>query len=293
MRLIMAALLLAAAALPAAAQEEMQHDGVTRQFYVEPPEGPRPAPAVIVLHGSATVPSRMRRITQFTLHEKGWAEIYPVGLKRRWNDGRTDADGQPLHDVDDLGFLRALIARLAAEGLIDPDRVYFAGASNGGAMTLRVICEAPELAAGAAVVIMNLPEGLECRDGPPVPLLLIEGTADPLVPFEGGPVSFLGFERGRVYSARETAARFAARNGCGAFEEIPLTDHYPDDGTRVRLHAYRGCSAPLLQYLVQGGGHTWPGNHTYRWVEKALGPTSRDISATFEIETFFTELDDR
>jgi polyhydroxybutyrate depolymerase len=293
MRLLLAALLLVTLAMPATAADkrEIRHDGKTRQFFIEYPAGPRPAPAIVVLHGGGGNPHRTRRITDFTLDERGWVEIYPEGIGGYWNDGRTDADGKPLRDADDLGFLRAMIAQLAAEGLVDPARVFFTGASNGGGMALRVVCEAPELAAGAAVVIMNLAEGHDCSDGPPVPMMLIHGTSDPLVPFDGGPVVAKGGkDRGRVQSAAETAARLALRNHCGAWEEIDITDHYPNDGTRVRLHTYRGCAKPLYHYIIDGGGHTWPGNRTRRWVQKLLGPTSRDISATFEIETFFTDL---
>ena len=266
MRLILALVALALPALAAAAEQTMTHDGETRRYWLEAPRGARPAPAIFVLHGGVTVPSRMRRITHFTLHEKGWAEVYPVALGARWE---AEAD---------LGFLRALIDRLAGEGLIDPARVYFAGASDGGEIVLRVICEAPGLAAGAAVVSMTMPEGLDCKGGAPLPLLFIHGTADPVVPFAGG--------RGRL-SATETAARFALRNGCGPYEEIAITDHYPGDGARVTLRAYRGCTAPLHHYIVEGGGHTWPGNRVSRWVEARLGNTARDISATFEIENFF------
>ncbi len=293
MRLLLAALLLVALALPAAAagRLEIVHDGRTRHFYVEYPAGPRPAPAIVVLHGGSGTPNRMRRITGFTLHERGWVEIYPEGVARQWNDGRTGADGKPLRQTDDLGFLRAILDRLASEGLIDPDRVFFTGASNGGAMTLRVICQAPDLVAGAAVVIMNQPVGMDCPDGPPVPLMFIHAAGDPLVPFVGGPITVLGKrDRGSVLSAAETVARYALRNRCGAWEEIAITDHFPNDGTLVRLHTYRGCAQPLFQYIIDGGGHTWPGNRNHSWVQKLLGRTSRDISATFEIETFFTDL---
>lgn len=295
MRILMAALLVAASALPAAAgRYEIEHDGVTRSFLVEPAAGPRPAPAIVVLHGGAGTADRMRKITQFTLHERGWVEIYPEGLDREWNDGRTAADGTPVRTADDLGFLRAMLGRLASEGVIDPRRVYFTGASNGGAMTIRVVCQAPELVAGAAVVIMNLPVGIDCPDSPPVPMIFIQGTADGLVPFDGGPITAKGRrDRGSVLSAADTLARFAWRNRCGAWEEIAIPDHFPDDGTRVRLHTYRGCAEPLMQYIIDGGGHTWAGNKNRRWVEKLLGTTSLDISATFEIEAFFTGLDAR
>jgi polyhydroxybutyrate depolymerase len=277
MRLILAALLIVATALPAAAQQVMRHDGETRRYFLEPPRGARPAPVIVVLHGGVTVPSRMRRVTHFTLHEKGWAVVYPVALQDRWDAG------------DDLGFVTALIDRFAADGLIDPARVYITGAGDGGAMALRLLCDAPRRIAGAAIVSMTMPEGLDCRDGPAMPLLLVNGTADPVVPFEGGRAQGVG----PVLSAADSAARLARRNGCGAYEAIPITDHYPADGTRVRLHSYRGCEAPMLHYIVEGGGHTWPGNRVSRWVERRLGTTSRDISATFEIEAFFSRLEGR
>jgi polyhydroxybutyrate depolymerase len=293
MRFILAALLLIAAALPAAAASkfEIMHDGEVRRYYVEFPVGARPAPAIVVLHGGAGNPNRMRRITNFALYEKGWVEIYPEGIDHQWNDGRTGPDGKPLRRTDDLGFLRAMLDKLASDGLIDRSQVYFTGASNGGAMTLRMICQAPELAAGAAVVIMNQPVGMHCPEGPPVPLMFIHGADDPLVPFAGGPITVLKKnERGSVLSAGETVARYAQRNRCGPWEEVPITDHYPGDNTRVRLHAYRGCAEPLFHYIIDGGGHTWAGNKNRRWVQKMLGRTSRDISATFEIETFFSDL---
>ena len=293
MRLLLAALLLVAFALPATAavKREIVHDGETRRFYVEHPLGSRPAPAIVVLHGGAGNANRMRRIANFTLYESGWVEIYPEGIDRQWNDGRTGADGRPLRKTDDLGFLRAMLNELISEGLVDPTRVFFAGVSNGGAMTLRVICQAPDLVAGAAVVIMNQPVGMDCPDGPPVPLMFIQSADDPVVPFAGGPITVTGKkDRGRVLSAGETLAPYAFRNRCGAWEEIAITDHYPNDGTRVRLRAYRGCAKPLFHYIIDGGGHTWPGNKNHRWVQKLLGRTSLDISATFEIETFFTDL---
>jgi len=284
MRLLLAALLLMSLALPAAAAGKIDivHDGETRRFHIEYPAGPRPAPAIVVLHGASGNPNRMRRIAQLTLHERGWVEIYPEAIDQAWNDGRTGANGKPLRQTDDLGFLRAILDRLAAEGLIDPARVFFAGVSNGGAMTLRVICQAPELVAGAVVVVMNQPVGLDCPDGPALPLMFIHGAADPLVPFAGGPITVGEKDRGRVLSAGETLALYALRNHCGAWEEIAITDHFSGDGTRVRLHTYRGCARPLFHYIIDGGGHSWPGNRNHR--------SSLDISATFEIETFFTDL---
>ena len=291
MRHFLAAALSLILAWPATAEmREMRHDGEKRRFFVEAPLGSRPAPAVVVLHGGAGNPHRMRRITKLEMQDRGFAEIYPEGLDEQWNDGRTGADGQPIRDTDDLGFLRAMIEQLAAEGLIDPTKVYFTGASNGGAMTLRMVCQAPDLVAGAVVVIMNQPIGMDCPPGPPVPMMFILGTADPLVPFGGGPITAGGKDRGSVLPADDSLAIYALRNRCGAWEEIAITDHYPNDGTRVRLRTWRDCAVPLYEFIIDGGGHTWAGNRSRYLIEKILGRTSRDISATFEIETFFGHL---
>jgi len=293
MRLLLAALLFVALAMPATAagKREIRHDGKTRSFTIEYPAGPQPAPAIVMLHGATATPDRLRRVAEITLSERGWVEIYPRAIGKRWNDGRMTGEGKPVQDVDDLGFLRAMLEQLAAEGLVDPKRAFFVGYSDGGGLAMRVLCEAPELAAGAAAVAMTLPEGPDCAGGAPVPLMLINGTADPWVPFSGGQVSIPGKQdQGRVLSAEATAARFAQRNHCGAWDEIAITDHFPTDGTQVRLHVYRGCAAPLFQYIAEGGGHTWAGTKHYRRVREELGRTSLDVNAIFEIETFFTDL---
>jgi polyhydroxybutyrate depolymerase len=120
--------------------------------------------------------------------------------------------------------------------------------------------------------------------------MFVLGTHDPLVPFGGGVIRMRGRDRGGVRSAEETLAFWAGRNGCGEATERMLADRDPDDGTRVRLVDYRGCAAPLSAFLVQGGGHSWPGANVPPLVDRFLGRTSRDISATAEVQGFFRRL---
>lgn len=292
MRLLLTILACLGFGLPAlaAGKFEIQVNGHTRAFAVEPPMGARPAPAVIVLHGEDMTPHKMERIASFQLGASGWAEIYPEALDGQWSDGQKAEDGEPFGISDDIAFLRAIVDRLSGEGMIDPRRVFLVGTSSGGSMVLRMICDAPNVASGAAVVIAGQPDDPDCVNGPPVPLLFIHSETDPLVPFDGGPVRLPdGSSRGTVIPAVETLARFALRNRCGHFDEFDITDHF-DDGTRVRLRTWRGCATPIRQYIINGAGHTWPGNRTTSRIEKALGRTSRDISATWEIEIFFKEL---
>jgi polyhydroxybutyrate depolymerase len=282
---------LAAAPAWAAEQRTLRHDGRDRRYVVEFPQAPGPRPAVIVFHGAGGTAARIRGYTDLGLSDEGWVEVYPDAVGRLWSDGRAALSGGLLRRGDDVGFVRALVAELVAERRVDPDRVFFAGVSNGGAMTLLVLCQAPELAAGAAVAIMTQPVGIDCPAGPPVPLMFVLGTADPLVPFGGGVIRVRGQDRFGVHSADETLAFYARRNRCdGGAAERRLADRAPDDGTRVRLVEYRGCAAPLLAFIVEGGGHSWPGASVPPLIDRLLGRTSRDISATDEIEGFLRRL---
>jgi polyhydroxybutyrate depolymerase len=270
----------------------LPHDGVDRAYILDAAPDLRDAPLLIVLHGGIGGAEFMRRRADVSLAWKGWAVAWPSAVDQ-WNDGRRDARGRPYGSGDDLGFLRALVARLSAEGLVDPDRVFVAGPSIGGVMALRLLCEAPDLIAGAAVAIAALPQGYDCPAGPPRPVLFLHGDADPLMPPEGGPVggrSPFVRDRGAVIAAETTAAQLARRNGCDGFETVALPDRAPDDGSTVVRRDHRGCAAPFVHYVVQGGGHAWPGARASRMGDAIIGATNRDIAATAEVERFFLNL---
>jgi polyhydroxybutyrate depolymerase len=279
-------------AATAAAERVVRHDGIERRALVERPAAAGPAPAIVLFHGGRGSAAQIRRYSGLDGTPAGFVMIWPEGLGGFWADGRGRPEGGELRPGDDVGFLRALIAALAAEGAVDPARVYFAGISNGGAMTLRMVCEAPDLVAGAAVVAMTFPAGLACPPGPPVPLLWFLGTADPLVPFAGGPVTVRGRDAGRgsVLAADAAFARFSARNRCGPPVDTPLADSDPADGLAVLRRDWTGCAAPLSAFLIAGGGHTWPGARHGPVLDRLLGPTAQDLSASATILAFFAGL---
>ena len=280
------------APLPAAAAEErtIRHDGRTRNYIVEFPDATGPRPAVVFFHGAGGTAARVRGYADFTLSDEGWVEVYPDAIGRLWSDGRAALSGGLLHRGNDVGFVKALIAELVVEGRVDPGRVFFAGLSNGGAMTLLMVCQAPELVAGAAVAIMTQPVGLDCPPGPPVPLMFALGMQDPLIPFGGGVIRFRGRDSFGVLSAGATLALYAERNRCGDRAEQLLPNRDVGDETRVRLVEYQSCAAPLRAYIIEGGGHSWPGADVPPLVDRFLGRTSRDISATAEVQGFFRRL---
>lgn len=268
--------------------ETLVHNGVERTYAVE--GNGRNTPALLVLHGGGGTGSRIKRYGKFTLHLKGWTVIYPDAQDNFWNDGRTGQNGAPLRLTDDVGFLSALITRLVAQGRINPNRVFAVGASNGGAMTQRLVCQAPGLLAGAVVNIMTLPVGLDCPPGPPTPMTFVWGTADPLVPYQGGAIQTRRKHRGAVRSADDTLTFYANRNRCAGAQETMLPDIAPTDNARVRKVSMQGCAAPLEIFIMEGGGHVWPGRRTPRILKRMLGNDVFDIDGTKVVEDFVSPL---
>ena len=170
--------------------------------------------------------------------------VYPVALERRWNDLNGTAD--------DVGFLLATIDKLVADGLVDKNRVYAAGISNGGMMAQRLACEQADRLAGIATVAGGLPSGLAavCKPARPLPVMVIHGTEDPIVHWNGGAIAGLE-EFGTVLSARDTAKFWAVANQCKESGVIlPEPDRDPQDGMRVRLESFTGCPVRAAVTLV-------------------------------------------
>jgi polyhydroxybutyrate depolymerase len=260
-------------------------NGIERTYLLYVPASYRPgtpAPLVMVFHGAGGSGRRMAPHTGFSrlAARAGFVAVYPDGLRRRWNDGRSVALTQ-----NDVGFVRALLDTLQHELSLDSTRVYATGISNGAMFSYRLACDLPGVFAAIAPVAGATPANLTpgCAETTPVSVLAIQGTADPLLPYGGGGV---GGGRGSVLSATESIAYWAKVAGCG---EAPVVTEEPDrvrDGTRVRLMAYSGCrdGRGVELYTVQGGGHTWPGGPP---VGRSVGRVSREIDATALIWEFF------
>lgn len=276
-------------------------DGRLRQYrlYV-PPSLTRaePVPLLFVLHGGGGDAPGMERLTRSGFHvladEAGFVVVYPEGVDKHWNDGRDLDDTASQANIDDIAFIVALIDHLDQAYPIDRTRVYATGISNGGFMSYRLACELSDQIAGIAAVAANMSDALAstCQPARPVAVMIITGTDDPLVPFEGGDVRVLRQTRGHVLSTADTAAFWRQQNGCdGPLEVEQLPDRDPDDHTRVSRETSAGCAGGrrVEVVVVDGGGHTWPGGAPYlhRWL---IGRTSRDIDANGLIWSFFEAL---
>ncbi|HDR89779.1 MAG TPA: hypothetical protein ENN63_09170 [Bacteroidetes bacterium] len=278
----------------------LDHNGRERTFLVYKPtgwEGKDRFPLLFCLHGGGGTDRGMMALTNGRFNELadryGFLVVYPQGIDKGWNDGREgDHSTAASENIDDVGFFRTLIHELKKKYPVDEERIFTCGISNGGFMSNRLACELPELICGAALVTATM--GREyasgCRPAGGVNILLVIGTDDPLVPWEGGPVQVLGQERGEVLSAPEAVRYWVEINGCDTFPVIEhLPDHDPHDGTTVTRYRYASPDGSKRVELleVKGGGHTWPGGRQYLG-ERLIGKTSRDINACDLIWEFFS-----
>jgi polyhydroxybutyrate depolymerase len=175
---------------------------------------------------------------------------------------------------------------------VDSDRIFVTGASNGGMMSYRLAMEAPGFLAAAGAIIANLPEPSECP-GPftPLPILIMNGTADPLMPWGGGCVGLSGCGRGSVSSTLETVSFWTEIDGTrGEPRCIDLPNANILDGSTVTSCTWidgTGGSEVVL-YRIEGGGHAPPGPDPLPlWYRLIAGPKNHDISAPDETWTFF------
>ena len=269
-------------------ERTIDHGGRERRYRLVLPDGGGPWPVVLVLHGGGGTPERVAGNTGFdgAAIAEGFAAVYPAGLDG-WNDGRTGQATASRGDVDDVGFLRALADRLVEREIARPDGLYWTGISNGAMMILRLCLEATEVVGGAATVAGSFPAALDGVPSPAVPMLLHHGTADPLVPYEGGGVGFAteSGRRGRVRSAAETVERFLEANGCRS-DPVVTTHDDVRDGTRLETRRYEGCAAPVVHHVVHRGGHRWPGGPS-SVLDLLLGARTREFDATRAALEFF------
>jgi len=273
--------------------------GLTRTYaaYVPPSLTSSSKPAlVLILHGGLGTGAGMQKLTLHRFNEladrDGFIALYPDGIGKSWNDGRMiDGDRAHKEQLDDVGFLSALIEQFEKQYGVDQHRVYVTGISNGAMMAFRLACDLSEKIAAAAPVAGSLPKVLAgtCRSKEPVSILAINGDEDPLVPFKGGQVHFFGRKRGEIIPVTEAAAFWGKRDGCGPIpRDETLPDRDPKDHTSVEKFSFPPSPQghEVVLYVIHGGGHTWPMGWKYAG-EWLVGRVSRELDACDLIWDFF------
>jgi polyhydroxybutyrate depolymerase len=270
--------------------------GLKRTYTTYVPRGlANGAPLVLALHGSGENAALMRIATGYAFDrladEHGVAVVYPNGYEGYWNGCNIVGDySANTLNIDDVEFLVAVADKLTTEIGADPGRVFATGISRGASMALRLALEAPSRFRAVAAVSENMPtpENLKCR---PVEhgtssVMIMNGTDDPLVPFDGGNVNLFGLfvKRGKVLGSRESGQYFADLNHIAGAPRTNETN--VADGVRVERALWRNGSKVEVELVaIHGGGHGMP--QPYRRHPRLLGPSPKEPNGAEVIWAFF------
>lgn len=266
-----------AAGGPQSEDRQLTVDGTERTYRVITPTGDATVPVVVAIHDAGNTVDGMVQVTQFdrTATREGFAVVFPAAVEEAGNTWNAEfcCGAGPSVGVDDMAFLDAMLDELAADARLDTDRLYLAGVSNGAVMAYRYACERAERVAGVGSVAGTMDPD-SCQPSEPVSVLEIHGTADEVVPYDGGEMPDFVQATLPAMGAEALTRRWAELNACAgdpaAVTEPPVT--------RMTWSECDGDSTVGL-IAIEGGGHTW--------YAPEFGPTNGAVNATEEILRFF------
>lgn len=253
-------------------------DGNYRTFHFYEPQVTGTATSLIfVLHGSGgsgkEFATRMEKLKQKSQSDR-FLLVYPDGYKRFWNECRKVADTEAnIRNIDEVSFFGEMIDYFEKNYGINDKHVFAVGTSGGGHMAYKLGLLAPDKFRAIAAIIANLPDdqNMDCAGGKrALPVLIVNGTADPVNPYEGGLMKTGSFKAGTVRSTEETFrywSTLAGYKGEPAKEMLPDSD--PADGKTIERYTFKKKNKPEIQLLkVIGGKHDYPNDidvHVEAW----------------------------
>ena len=265
-----------------------------RSYIVHVPSGAATArPVVINFHGGGSNAQSQQRYTQMDriAERQQFIVVYPNGTGRGrflvWNAG-TCCGRAPAQHVDDVGFVRAVIADLQKRTPIDRTRIYATGLSNGAMMTYRLAAEAPDLVAGIAAVSGSMVL-VQFHPTLPVPVMHFHSVDDPRALYNGGLGPPFPTTTTRVLHppVEQQLAKWIAHNGCPTTPKVEK--RLAGEGNTATKLVYAPCSsgAPVVFWKMTGSGHVWPGRNALPAAARILGKATHLIDANEEMWAFF------
>jgi poly(3-hydroxybutyrate) depolymerase len=195
----------------------LQSGGLTRSYDLHVPNGvssATPASLIVDIHGFTQTKEDQARRSDFKSlsNANGFLVAYPQGINNQWNAGDAIFLGDP--NINDVAFIRALVADVARRVRIDHSRVYATGHSNGSMLTHRIACEAADLFAGIAGMSggLQFSNFNDCRPSRPISVKMYHGLNDNIVPYNGGGIGFRPI--------RDTFDFWARTNQCSGTPQI-------------------------------------------------------------------------
>jgi polyhydroxybutyrate depolymerase len=280
-------------------------------------------PVVLVLHDADNDALDMVRLSRFnqTADEHGVIAVYPNALRRRWTNLENESPqqnrggyggrhggggiggggglgrqrggqgggsrGAGRQSSNDLAFFNAMLDQLDTEYSVDDNRVYATGFSDGGFMDFQLGCNLANRIAAIAPVGAELAKSQQefCKNWTfrPVPLLMINGTEDPVLPYKGRSTA------PATVSAPDTAKDWAKTAGCSKSAQRTTLPPRASGGLQTNVDSYTDCTqgAEVFLYSIVDGGHFWPGGEQPYVPANKIGKSSDDLEANEIIWKFF------
>ena len=273
----------------------MIHQGIQRHYLMYIPKNipsGKKVPLLICLHGRGGTAETMQshfKVNPFADRDT-FIVLYPEGIDNRWTDGRATVgvDDSPKRP-DDVGFITKLIDTLIKNYPVDASRIYATGVSNGGVMSYRLGVDLKGKIKGIAAFVANVGEDFSKQNTPTVPIdvMIVNGTADPIMPYEGGYVKVRGQLIGPVLSTEQSAQYFAKAFSCNQKPSVsPTIDTDKDDGTSYYTSTYTCPASKIKVITIVNGGHAIPGKKQYL-PKMLIGIASKEFDGAEEVIKFF------
>lgn len=268
-------------------EEQITVNGRIRSYLIDLPANVtarRRVPLVMNFHGGGGSPQSARTQSGFSpvANAAGAILVYPAGSGRlssdrllTWNTGTCCGYAQR-ENIDEAAFIRAMLDTLERQFPIDTNRVFATGLSNGGMMSYLVACRLSDRIAAIGVVSGELT--IPCTPKRPVSVLIIHGTADENLPFNGG-VGAKALDRHDVRPVSFAVDTWRSLDHC------PSPPVSTKNG-KVTRNLSSGCANNTVVdfYTIDGGGHSWPGGQR---MLRLLDAPSAAMNATQVVWDFF------
>lgn len=233
--------------------ETIAHDGLERKYIIYTPQGydgTSKLPLLLNFHGFSGLAGEYMSYTNMTpiADSENFILVYPQGSdldgSSHWNAALNGGDNKS--EVDDLGFIEALINKLSSENLIDTNKVYAVGYSNGGMMSYALACYKSNLISAIGSVSGYMLQ-TECTPSHSIPLIKFHGTTD-------------YYDGGGVYNSVDSVLNFWVNFNNTDLD--PIINNIDDNGTSIVSYKYKNGdnNVSVEHYKIIGGEHVWFNN---------------------------------